>query len=141
MRAIRFVGWEGRARAVLAALVVGLGFAAAVAAERPGATDVSQARVKEALGKPDAPLLLDVRTEKEFAAGHVPGAINIPYDALPERLGELASHKDAPVVVYCESGRRAGIGAGTLREAGFSQLQHLTGDMSGWRSAGLPIEK
>jgi rhodanese-related sulfurtransferase len=126
---------------VLTVLVIALGFAAGAAAEAPKAADVSQAKVKEALGKPDAPLLLDVRSEKEFAAGHVPGAINIPFDALPDRIAELADYKAKPVVLYCESGRRAGIAAATLHDAGFSELQHMSGDMAAWRSAGLPIEK
>jgi rhodanese-related sulfurtransferase len=141
MPADRFIASGSRIRAALAALVLGTVFSALAAAETPKVADVSQAQVVESLGKPGAPLLLDVRSEKEFAAGHVPGAINIPYDALPARLGELAKHRDAPVVVYCESGRRAGIASETLQGAGFSKLQHMSGDMSGWRSAGLPIEK
>ena len=85
---------------------------------------------------PPNALLLDVRTPEEFAKGHVPGAINIPYDALPARLGELEGGKDRAVVVYCESGRRAGKAESTLAENGYTNLHHLEGDMKAWRAAG-----
>jgi rhodanese-related sulfurtransferase len=44
-------------------------------------------------------------------------------------------------VVYCERGPRALAAADRLLDAGFTQVRHLTGDMAGWRDAGLPIEK
>lgn len=97
---------------------------------------VAQDEVPALAGDP-ATLLLDVRTPEEYAQGHVPGALNIPYDELGERLDELGTPRE--VVVYCESGRRAGIGAEVLLEAGYA-VGHLEGDMSGWRRAGLPIE-
>ncbi|MBK7950917.1 MAG: rhodanese-like domain-containing protein [Deltaproteobacteria bacterium] len=86
-------------------------------------------------------LVLDVRTPEEYAAGHVPNAINIPHDALESHLAELESRKDGPVVVYCKSGRRAGMAAEALTQAGFTNLLHLTGDMEAWSAAGLPVEK
>ena len=85
-------------------------------------------------------LFVDVRTPEEYASGHVPGAVNIPKDQLPSRLSELESARDR-VVVYCERGPRAQAAAATLTQAGFTGVRHLTGDMAGWRAAGLPIEK
>jgi rhodanese-related sulfurtransferase len=86
-------------------------------------------------------LLIDVRTADEFRMGHVPGAINIPYTELAERLGEVRPNHEKGVVVYCESGRRAGIAEGILRQAGLDNIRHLEGDMAAWRDSGLPIEK
>ncbi|MFO0688419.1 MAG: rhodanese-like domain-containing protein [Myxococcota bacterium] len=86
-------------------------------------------------------LILDVRTPEEYAEGHVPNAINIPHDQLEAHLAELEGRKNGPVVVYCKSGRRAGLAAETLAKAGFTQLLHLTGDMQAWTAAGLPTEK
>ncbi len=85
---------------------------------------------------PPNALLLDVRTPDEFAKGHVPGAINIPYDEIPNRLDELEGGKDRAVVVYCESGKRAGKAESTLAAQGYTNLHHLEGDMKGWRAAG-----
>jgi rhodanese-related sulfurtransferase len=87
---------------------------------------------------PDSVLILDVRTPKEFQSGHVPQAVNIPLDQLDARLDDLASSQDMPVVVYCERGGRAGKAASLLSQAGFTDIQHLEGDMSEWRASGRP---
>ena len=86
-------------------------------------------------------LILDVRSAEEFTAGHVPKAKLIPHDELAERITELEAAKDAPIVVYCESGRRAGMAGDVLLEAGFTNVLHLDGDIRGWRESNLPIEK
>lgn len=85
--------------------------------------------------------IIDVRTPEEFASGHVPGARNIPLDDLEANLPGLAALKDQPVVVYCRSGRRAGIALEKLTQEGFSQLKHLDGDILGWQENDLPMEK
>jgi phage shock protein E len=89
----------------------------------------------------EAPLIVDVRTPGEFATGHVPGAVNIPYDQMPARVAEIAAHKDGPVVLYCRTGRRSGIAAEVLSERGFKDLGLLRGDMPGWIRAGHPVER
>lgn len=85
-------------------------------------------------------LILDVRTPEEFATGHVPGAVNIPHTEIEARLQEVRRAGDVDVVVYCRSGRRAGIAEMILREAGFRRLLHLEGDMLGWLEENLPVE-
>jgi rhodanese-related sulfurtransferase len=93
------------------------------------------------LARGDAPAILDVRTRKEFAEGHIPGAINIPHTELSERIGELGSDaRDQELVVYCRSGRRAAVAEEVLRDAGFSGLRHLEGDMNAWRKEQRPCE-
>ena len=74
--------------------------------------------------------LVDVRTPGEFAAGHIPGAINIPVQQLDARMSELKP-KDAAVVVYCRSGQRSGSAARLLKSAGFAAVHDL-GPMSRW---------
>ena len=85
-------------------------------------------------------VVLDVRTPEEFAAGHVPGAINVPHDQVEARLGELAGAKGKDVVLYCRSGRRVQVAAGVLARAGFTRLSHLEGDFPAWSGAGLPTQ-
>jgi NADPH-dependent 2,4-dienoyl-CoA reductase/sulfur reductase-like enzyme/rhodanese-related sulfurtransferase len=63
------------------------------------------------------PLLLDVRTPTEFAAGHIPGAVNIPVDDLRSRLNELP--RDRPIAVYCQVGQRGYLATRILLQAGF----------------------
>src|SRR5512146_1082746 len=67
-----------------------------------------------------APAYVDVRTPAEFAAGHVVGAVNIPYDQIPQRWAELDSLRSKPVVLYCRSGHRAGIALEELKTHGFT---------------------
>lgn len=85
---------------------------------------------------PPNALLLDVRTPEEYAQGHVPGAVNIPYDEVADRLDELEGGKERAIVVYCESGKRAGRAESTLAAQGYTNLHHLEGDMKAWRAAG-----
>ncbi|MCP5207994.1 MAG: rhodanese-like domain-containing protein [Hahellaceae bacterium] len=106
-----------------------------------GWQDISQVELLSVKEAGTALEIIDVRTPEEFASGHVPGAINIPLDDLSAHLPKLASLKDQPVVVYCRSGRRAGVALERLAQEGFSQLRHLDGDMLGWQENDLPMEK
>ena len=85
-----------------------------------------------------APFVLDVRTPEEFVTGHVPGAVNIPYDQVAARLAEVPKDKD--VVLYCRSGRRAGMAAEVLAANGYTRLKHLEGDMPAWIEKGRPVD-
>ncbi|WP_462157516.1 rhodanese-like domain-containing protein [Pseudoalteromonas sp. GB56] len=81
--------------------------------------------------------LLDVRSSEEYQQGHIKGAINISFDVISEHAAKL--DKDQPIVVYCRSGRRAGIAIETLQQLGFTKLYHLEGDMMGWTEKDLPV--
>lgn len=128
-----------RARQVMFGAVAALASLVACAGDRQDL--VSQDELLARLGANDPALVvLDVRTAAEFAEGHVPGASNLSHDELGARLGELAGARDKDVVVYCRSGRRAGIAMQTLREAGFTRVFHLAGDYQAWSAAGLLVE-
>jgi phage shock protein E len=74
-------------------------------------------------------LLVDVRTESEFAAGHVPGAINVPVADLSAKASALVA-QGKPIVVYCASGVRSAMARRTLRAAGADV--HDLGAMKRW---------
>lgn len=118
---------------------------AAPAAAQPSAAAFTKSVAPAALASQQhassPPVVLDVRTPAEFAAGHVPGAINVQHDLIASRLPELAKYRDREVVLYCRSGRRAGMAAEVLRQHGFERLVHLEGDMPGWEAAGQAVEK
>jgi rhodanese-related sulfurtransferase len=102
--------------------------------------EISQQELLNVLNEPNNNIvLLDVRTEAEYNAGHLAGAINISHDTIKENLALLAQYKESDVVVYCRSGRRAVVAIDVLTKNGFSNLQHLTGDMNGWLEAKLPV--
>ena len=80
--------------------------------------------------------LVDVRSASEFAAGHIPGAMNIPMDQIETRLDDL--HPHTPLVLICQAGRRARMTAGLL-EPCQRQMSILEGGTSAWIQAGLPV--
>jgi rhodanese-related sulfurtransferase len=89
----------------------------------------------------DRAVVLDVRDRKEFQAGHVTSAINIPFPTLEKRMEELAPHKERTVVVVCRMGQQAGAAGTLLRRAGFQDVARLSGGMLSWRNASLPVVK
>ncbi|HIF95857.1 MAG TPA: rhodanese-like domain-containing protein [Myxococcales bacterium] len=111
-------------------------------AENSGVRSVPQEEIVHGLSLGRTPILLDVRSREEFAGGHLPGAVLIPVDELPGRLEELRQlGAEREIVVYCESGRRALRAAEALVSEGFGRVGHLEGDMSGWRTSGLPVKR
>jgi rhodanese-related sulfurtransferase len=102
--------------------------------------DISAQELNERILAGSAPLILDVRSEGEFAEGHLPGAVNIIHsqfvDAPEGALAALGQAKDAEIVVHCFSGRRASIVEDVLVANGYSNIRHLAGDWQGWQAAG-----
>jgi rhodanese-related sulfurtransferase/glyoxylase-like metal-dependent hydrolase (beta-lactamase superfamily II) len=87
----------------------------------------------------DPPLVLDVRDPHEFAAGHIPDSINIPYGELAERGGELPADRELAVV--CSGGKRSGLGASILKRQGFERVVHVAnGGVGTWGRSGRPLE-
>ena len=84
--------------------------------------------------------LIDVRSPEEYIAGHIKGAINIPFDEIAQHKKTFNTLKNKTLVVYCRSGRRAGIFEQTLINEGFNLL-HLAGDMNAWQANELPTVK
>ena len=72
-------------------------------------------------------LLVDVRSEKEFATGHLDSAINIQWDNTNALVAAIGMRRDRPVVFYCRSGNRAGRALTTLAEKGYTHIFNATG--------------
>ncbi|MFB1010631.1 MAG: rhodanese-like domain-containing protein [Thiopseudomonas sp.] len=88
----------------------------------------------------DQAVVLDIRQAKDFSAGHIVDAINIPRDKLASRIGELDKYKDKTIVVVCDSGITAGPACTQLQQAGFTTAR-LSGGITGWRNDNLPTVK
>jgi len=84
-----------------------------------------------------APTVVDVRSEKEWAAGHISGSLNIPLNHLRERAGEIAT--DRPVVVHCEGGYRSAIAASALTQTGRNDVLDMVGGFKAWAASKLPV--
>ena len=106
-------------RWVIATLVVlALGSAQASDASADAARDTSVDELT---------LIVDVRTAEEFAAGHFPGAINIPHEDIIQGIQDFNVGKDQTVLLYCRSGNRSGQAEGRLQSAGFSGAKNVGG--------------
>lgn len=87
---------------------------------------------KELVRKHPEGIILDVREEEEFITGHLEGAVLLPLSALDDsRVREAVPNKDAPVFLYCRSGRRSGEAAQRLEAMGYRRLYDL-GGLAGW---------
>jgi rhodanese-related sulfurtransferase len=81
--------------------------------------------------------MLDVRTIKEWNAGHIPGATLIPLDQLSARYGELPTGQE--IVIYCRSGNRSAQALSLLSDAGMSDIFSMDGGINNWISAGYEV--
>lgn len=72
-------------------------------------------------------VILDVREQDEYDAGHIPGAILIPYTQIEEKANEMLPDKDQLILVYCRSGRRSKIAAEALAELGYTNIKEFGG--------------
>jgi phage shock protein E len=70
---------------------------------------------------------IDVRSAEEYAAEYVPGAINVPYDAIGERIDEVTADRDQVIYLYCGSGKRAGMAQHALLELGYTEVVNIGG--------------
>jgi rhodanese-related sulfurtransferase len=83
------------------------------------------------------PTIIDVRSEKEYAGGHIDGSLNIPVNHLADRVSKLS--KTGTVIVHCEGGYRSAIAAGILMNAGFENVIDLVGGYKAWVASQTPV--
>ena len=89
----------------------------------------------------DKAFILDIREDREMVSGKIANAKHIPSGKLKERLRELNKFKAFPTLVYCQSGTRSGMACQTLTKDGFENVHNLSGGLSAWESANLPLSK
>jgi hydroxyacylglutathione hydrolase len=83
--------------------------------------------------------LLDVRSRAEWAAGHLPGAVNLPLGEIEQRLGDLPRAR--PLIVQCQTGARAAIAASLLRALGIEEVYLYGGGFAEWSASGQAVER
>lgn len=77
-------------------------------------------------------LFLDCREPDEYELTSIPGTMLLPMSELRERVEELAAYRDSHIVVHCHHGRRSLSVTQALRQAGFSQVQSMSGGIDQW---------
>lgn len=86
-------------------------------------------------------LVLDVREQNEYNAGHVLNSTLMPLGKLDERIGELEKRKEQPILMICNTGNRSCTACVVLGKHGFTQAYTLAGGIVAWQKAGLPLVK
>ncbi len=87
-------------------------------------------------------LVLDVREPSEYAAGHLPGAFNIPRGVLEFKIGshpDFQDKQDAHIIVYCQSGGRSALAADALNKMGFNNAVSMAGGFKAWTDNGNEV--
>ena len=86
-------------------------------------------------------VVLDVRTKEQFTKGHILHALNIPKETVKTDIKKLQKHQGKPIIVVCEHGRDSVGIAGYLHKEGFAETVSLSGGLSQWSNAGLPLQQ
>jgi rhodanese-related sulfurtransferase len=103
-------------------------------------TEVNTADAQGLLGKRT---VIDVREYDEFAAGHLPGAINIPRGVLEFKIGMVpeCANKSGAFLIYCRTSGRAALSAVQLQKIGYENVVSMAGGFEAWNTEGRPTEK
>jgi rhodanese-related sulfurtransferase len=101
--------------------------------------EVSAPELQDRLMRGEQIQIIDVRTPREFADGHINGAVNVPIQSLPRRLPDLGLDVSKPVVTICKTAHRSVPATRLLRRRGFDASQLAVG-LDEWRRRHLPLE-
>jgi rhodanese-related sulfurtransferase len=105
-----------------------------------GIKDVDHIAAMQLINRSNA-LVLDVREQSEYDAGHILNSKLVPLGKLKERSGELEKYRERPIVAVCRSGQRSTEACAMLGKLGFTQVHNLSGGINAWQKASLPLEK
>ena len=88
-------------------------------------------------------ITIDVREYNEFAAGHLPGAINVPRGVLEFQIGTIGEcvDKARPYLIYCRTSGRAALSAVQLQKIGYTDLVSMAGGFEAWAKEGRPVDQ
>lgn len=121
---------------VMAAVISGAMLLASIVRSSGKGVSVTEATLL--INREDA-LVVDVRETGEWSTGHIPNARHIALGQLDKHMSELEKFKNRPVIICCASGNRSSSACGTLKRAGFERVFNLSGGLSAWTGAGLPV--
>ena len=107
--------------------------------KKAGATLSPQGAVN-LINQQDA-VVVDLRDAKDYKAGHIVNAINIPYNTFDKRASELEKYKDKPLVLVCKMGQHSGAIGKKLAAQGYTGVRRMSGGMMEWQTSSLPLVK
>ena len=109
--------------------------------ETPVGTDeIRPEDARERLAEPDAPVLIDVRTDRERGTSYIPGSVHLPMADVESRLAEVAPDQSRPIITYCATGVRSLRILPTLAALGHGDAVSMAGGIVAWQALGYPTE-
>jgi sulfur-carrier protein adenylyltransferase/sulfurtransferase len=105
-----------------------------------GLREIEPEQTRERLTEPDAPLLLDVRTDRERNTSYIPGSVHLPMAEVESRLRDVAPDPSRPIITYCATGRRSLDILPTLDALGYENGASMAGGIVAWQARGYPTE-
>jgi sulfur-carrier protein adenylyltransferase/sulfurtransferase len=105
-----------------------------------GIDEIRPEEVRERLDEPDAPILIDVRTDRERATSYIPGSIHLPMAEVESRLAEVDPDPNRPIVTYCATGNRSRRILPTMAALGYEDAVSMAGGIVAWQALGYATE-
>ncbi len=105
---------------------------------RKGGPSLSPQQLINLVNKQEG-VVVDLRDSADYKQGHIVDALNIPYAKLADRVAELESYRNKPLILVCKMGQHSGSAGKTLAAKGFEQVSRLSGGMVEWQSSQLPL--
>ncbi len=111
-----------------------------VTENKRGGLSVSTQQATQLINREQA-IVLDLRSQSEYNAGHIVGALNVPYTSLSSHLTDLEKYKEKPVILVCKMGQHSSAAGKVLMKSGFTQVKRMSGGMAEWGNSNLPVVK
>jgi sulfur-carrier protein adenylyltransferase/sulfurtransferase len=105
-----------------------------------GTDEIQPEEARERLAETDAPLLIDVRTDRERQTSYIPGSVHLPMAEVESKLAEVAPDPNRPIITYCATGQRSHRILPTLAALGYDEAVSMAGGIVAWQALGYPTE-
>lgn len=116
-------------------------FTRMVAEAKQNVREISADNVKAMMERKQSILLVDVREDNEWEAGHLPGAVHISRGLLEKGIEQKAPDEKTPIVLYCHSGARSALAAQSLQKMGYTNVSSMAGGIAAWQEKGFAVGK
>ncbi|EMP55231.1 rhodanese domain-containing protein [Marinobacter santoriniensis NKSG1] len=125
---------------ILASLFVAFLLAIFALETRRGGSKVSAQAAVNLINRDEA-VVVDIRDRKDFGTGRITGSVNIPLNSLKSRASELNRFKEKQIIIADKMGQHSSMAVKQLNAEGFSNVVRLSGGISEWKDANLPLVK
>jgi rhodanese-related sulfurtransferase len=105
-----------------------------------GYKEITPGQLTQLINRDNA-LLVDLSSQAEFEKGHIVGAKHVAMSQFDPENKDLVKVRDLPIAVYCKNGQTSATAAARLVKAGFKQVHVLSGGLTSWIQADLPLAK